>query len=83
MSKISHWLVAMLKAVVTHYAVVVISPTKAHISTLFFFFYFNSQLGNVCHCLLMTFDNHCMNLKAVLLCQDVGPFAGVVHGYVQ
>lgn len=82
MSKISHWLVAMLKAVVTHCAVVVISPTKAHISTLFFF-YFNSQLGNVCHCLLMNFDNHCMNLKAVFLCQDVGPFAGVVYGYVQ
>lgn len=72
---------AKLKAVDTHYSMVITSITKVHISIPFF--PFNSQLGYVSHCILMTFDNHCLNLWASPLCQDAGPFAGAVYGYVQ
>ncbi len=81
MSKMSPWLVAKLKAVDTHYAVVITNLTIVHVSIPFFFFY--SQLGYVSCCLLMTFDNHCLNRWDSLLCQDLGPFAGAVYGYVQ
>lgn len=33
--------------------------------------------------MVMAFDNHCLNLEASLLCQDVVPFAGVVYGCIQ
>lgn len=81
MNKTSHGLVEKLKAVANADAAVVItSLTKVHMST-FFAFYF--QLRYVFQCMLMTFDNHCLDLQAFLLVQEVRPFAGVVYGYVQ
>lgn len=77
MNKMSHRLVVKLKAVADADAAVVITS----LTKVFFPFYF--QLGYVFQCMLITFDNHCMDLEAFLLFQEVRPFAGVVYGYVQ
>lgn len=77
MSKMSHWLVARLEAVDTLYTVVITRLTKVYTSIPPPPLY--SQLGYVSHCMLMTFDNYSLNLRASLLCQVAEPFAGAVY----